>query len=317
MTENALIRFDAARRALAEARSIDEVKLVRDQAEALRLYVRQQGESLEMQNDIAEIKLRAERRAGELLTDMPRANAEDNLMRGPKLHDATSGPTLSGLGISRVQSHRWQAEASVPEEQFEEHVAEVRAAKSDLTSAGLYRLARTLNHKALMPSPFPSGKYHVILADPPWQYANSGFEQSAESHYPTMSQEELCALPVGDLAGHECVLFLWATSPLLPEALQVIDSWGFEYKASRVWVKERAPGMGWFVNTRHELLLIAVRGQGHPKVKHDSVITGGQSRHSQKPESVYVDIELAYEGPYLELFARKPHEGWGAWGNEL
>ncbi len=313
MPDTALVRFDAARRALAEARSIDEIKLVRDQAEALRLYVRQQGESLEMQNDIAEIKLRAERRAGDLLQQIGVQAGNPQL-----LHDETiAPPRLEDLGISRVQSHRWQAEASVPEEQFEQHVAEIKAAKNDLTSAGLYRLARILNHKALIPSPFPSGKYHVILADPPWQYAQNFGDQAAESHYPTMSQEELCALPVGDIAGPECVLFLWATSPLLPEAFQIISAWGFQYKSSRVWIKERGPSMGWFVHTRHELLLIAVRGQGHPKVKHDSVIMGGQRAHSQKPESVYVDIELAYDGPYLELFARQAHEGWGAWGNEL
>lgn len=134
-----LVRFEAAKRALAEVRSIDEIKLVRDQAEALRLYVRQQGESLEMQNDIAEIKLRAERRAGELLAEMVKAKGAAQPNWKTRLDDQT---TLDSLGISKFQSHRWQIEASLPEERFEQHIAKTKANKKELTSAGLYRLAQ-------------------------------------------------------------------------------------------------------------------------------------------------------------------------------
>jgi len=165
--------------------------------------------------------------------------------------------------------------------------------------------------------PLPTGKYAVIYADPPWSYDNSGFDQSAASIYDTMSVEDICEQPIGDLAGDECVLFMWATSPLLPEAFRVMEAWGFEYKASRVWIKNRAPGIGWFVNTRHELLLIGVRGQGHPKEKLDSVIEAPVTRHSAKPHTVYDEIEWCYDGPYVELFARNEREGWESWGNEV
>ena len=165
--------------------------------------------------------------------------------------------------------------------------------------------------------PLPEGKYAVIYADPPWSYDNSGFDQSAASIYPTMTVEEIADLPVGDLAGDECVLLLWATSPLLPEAFEVMEAWGFEYKASRVWIKNRAPGIGWFVNTRHEFLLIGVRGQGHPKEKLDSVIEAPVTRHSAKPHLLYDEIEWCYDGPYIELFARNEREGWECWGNEV
>lgn len=145
----ALIKFEAAKRALAEARTIDEVKQIRDKAEALRLYVKQQGDSLEMQNDIAEIKLRAERRAGELLAEMEKAKGNAGTMAG---RDSSGGfilkppegdaPTLADLGISKSQSHRWQIEASLPEEIFEQYVAETKSDQEELTSAGLYRLAQ-------------------------------------------------------------------------------------------------------------------------------------------------------------------------------
>jgi len=171
--------------------------------------------------------------------------------------------------------------------------------------------------KDASPVPPPTGKYRVIYADPPWSYSNSGFDQSAASQYPTMPIEDICALPIGDLADENCVLFLWATSPLLPEAIRVVSSWGFEYKASRVWIKNRAPGMGWFVRTRHELLLIAVRGHAHPKEKIDSVFQAEISRHSAKPTLVYDDIERCYDGPYIELFARNERDGWKSWGNEI
>jgi len=137
-----LVKFEAVKQALAEARRIDEVKEVRDKAEALRLYVKQQGDGLEMQNDIAEIKLRAERRAGELLAERDKAKGHKFQ---PILNPGGSTmepPALGDLGITKQQSHRWQLEAGISEELFEQHVAEVKAAKEELTSAGLLRLAK-------------------------------------------------------------------------------------------------------------------------------------------------------------------------------
>jgi N6-adenosine-specific RNA methylase IME4 len=184
-------------------------------------------------------------------------------------------------------------------------------------SAAVREMRRRQQVAKLEAIPPPAGKYRVIYADPPWPYDNSGFDQSAASHYPTMSTEDIYALPIGNLADEECVLFLWATSPLLPNALGALAAWGFEYKASRVWIKNRAPGIGWFVQTRHELLLIGVKGQGHPSEKLDSVIEGPVTQHSRKPESVYADIEQCYGGPYIELFARRTRDGWNSWGNEI
>jgi phage N-6-adenine-methyltransferase len=128
-----LVRFDAARHALAEARSVDEVKDVRDRAEALRLYMKQAGHGLEMQNDVAEIKLRAERRAGELL--------EENVSPGNPQFRHDGGIGRIPEGISESQSSRWQREASVPEARFEQYVAETRGDGGELTSVGLLRIA--------------------------------------------------------------------------------------------------------------------------------------------------------------------------------
>lgn len=126
-------------RLLAEAKTIDEVKNIRDKAEALRMYVKQQGESLEIQNVAAEIKIRAERRAGWLLAEMPK-----NVGAATRLHDATtpSPPSLEDLGIDKFQSHRWQKIATVPEDDFESHIEQVKADAKELTSAGVLRLAQ-------------------------------------------------------------------------------------------------------------------------------------------------------------------------------
>lgn len=145
----ALVKLETAKQALAEARTVDEVKEVRDKAEALRLYVKQQGYGLEIQNDIAEIKLRAERRAGELLAEIDKAKGGN-----PKLQsilkptgDTLSPVALEDLGISKKQSSRWQLEAEVPEEEFERHVAGIKAAKEELTSVGVRDLAKKLRRE--------------------------------------------------------------------------------------------------------------------------------------------------------------------------
>ena len=166
------------------------------------------------------------------------------------------------------------------------------------------------------PPPLPEGEFRVIYADPPWQFDNSGFDQSAASHYSTMSTEDICKLEIP--AGDHSVLLMWATNAMLEDALEVIKAWGFNYKTNMVWIKDKGPSIGWFITSRHEHLLIATRGEGmHPDYKPLSVITGEVTKHSKKPNSVYELIERMYEGPYLELFARNKRDGWESWGNEI
>ena len=171
-------------------------------------------------------------------------------------------------------------------------------------------------------SPLPQDRrYPVILADPPWQY-RSGTEfptRDVANHYPTMALEEICALPVSGLATGDAVLFLWVPSPKLAEATQIIAAWGFEYQTSVVWVKDKI-GMGHYVRSQHELLLIASRGKmPHPlpKDRPSSVIEAPRREHSRKPDEAYELIERMYPSlPKIELFARQQREGWDAWGNQ-
>jgi N6-adenosine-specific RNA methylase IME4 len=164
----------------------------------------------------------------------------------------------------------------------------------------------------------PEGKYFVLYADPPWQYDNSGFDESAAQQYPTLPIDKICALPIQKLIDEKAVLFLWVTNPFLKDGIAVCDSWGFDYKTNFVWIKNKGPSMGWFNQSRHELLFIATKGEGvHPTEKMISWFEAEVTRHSKKPEKVYEMIEAMYGGPYIELFARNDRTGWERWGNEL
>jgi len=164
----------------------------------------------------------------------------------------------------------------------------------------------------------PEGKYRVIYADPPWQYSNIGFEESAEQKYPTMPVEDICNISVQELITDKAILFLWVTNAFIKEGLQVCSSWGFNYKTNFAWIKNSGPSIGWFTKSRHELLFIATKGEGmHPKEKHISWFEYKTSKHSKKPIQIYEMIESMYSGPYIELFARNKREDWKSWGNEL
>ena len=140
-----LIKFDQAIAAIEKARTIDEVKDIRDKAEAARKYAAQAGISLHGQNMLAEIKLRAERKAGEILETMERQKRGGD--RKSKSHSATLIPQLENMGISKTQASRWQQEADVPKKVFEEHVQKITTAAKELTSSGLLKLAKDLTRK--------------------------------------------------------------------------------------------------------------------------------------------------------------------------
>lgn len=163
-------------------------------------------------------------------------------------------------------------------------------------------------------------RFPVIYADPPWRYEHVKTESRAiENQYPTMTLDAICALPLADVTTEHALLFLWATSPKLADAMRVIESWGFTYRTSMVWVKDQI-GMGYYARQRHELLLIATKGEPPvpaPPDRPDSVVMATRAAHSEKPEEFYAVIERMYPTfQKIELFARNPREGWVAWGNQ-
>jgi N6-adenosine-specific RNA methylase IME4 len=173
-------------------------------------------------------------------------------------------------------------------------------------------------------------KFKTILADPPWQFQNRTGKMSPEhkrlNRYSTMTLPEIMALPVAQVADEPAHLYLWVPNALLPEGLQVLKAWGFEYKSNLVWHKIRKDGgpdgrgVGFYFRNTTELLLFGVRGKNArtlaPGRRQVNILKTMKREHSRKPDEQYALIEACSPGPRLELFARGPRESWTNWGNQ-
>jgi N6-adenosine-specific RNA methylase IME4 len=322
-TDLVIARLDTARLALREAKTIQETKKILDAAAAMEIYARRQELGEELIGYATEIKMEALRQIGRMLETSERASNRPGPGRGKAGHSALpalSGtpPTLAELGLNKKTSALAQQIAKLPDEQFE------AVKKGVVTISKMVRQQNEADRKFnLKTAQWPKGKYRVIYADPPWQYgdARTGTKNSGGvvAQYETMTLEAICALPVKEFAMPESVLFLWATSPLIPEAIEVIKAWGFQYKASFVWDKVRGFN-GHYNDVQHELLLVATRGSCLPESDKlpKSIVREEKSKHSKKPESFRALIDTLYSsGTRLEMFARTKSEGWDVYGNEL
>lgn len=196
-------------------------------------------------------------------------------------------------------------------------------------------LATTLDIVAHTPPPQKSSRharlnhrFAVILADPPWRFSvrsPKGEGRSASQHYSVMTLDALSALPVADMAAPDCWLFLWATTPMLPQAFSVMRAWGFTFSANAfAWVKQNSSGVGFHIGTgfttRKNVELCLLGKRGRPRIAaHDvrELIIAPRREHSRKPDEQYERIERLCDGPYLELFARQQWPGWCAVGDEV
>jgi len=171
----------------------------------------------------------------------------------------------------------------------------------------------------------PSGGFDLIMADPPWKFETRsplGQNKSADAHYDCMGIGDIEALPVSALAAADCLLWLWATGPLLREALGVIDAWGFTYKTQGYWAKttrhgKQTFGTGYLLRNAGEPFLIATKGAPKTARNVRSVIMGRVREHSRKPEEAFAEAEkLMPEARRIEVFSRASRRGWATWGNE-
>lgn len=172
-------------------------------------------------------------------------------------------------------------------------------------------------------------KFSTILVDPPWQFENRTGKMAPEhkrlSRYPTLSLKEIMEIPVAEVADTPSHLYLWVPNALLPQGLEVLQAWGFRYKANIVWHKTRKDGgpdgrgVGFYFRNTTELLLFGIRGKlrtlaaGRRQV---NIICSRKREHSRKPDEQYPIIESCSPAPYLEMFARGPRSGWTVWGNQ-
>jgi len=319
-------RYDRARAALAEAHRIDDVKSIIDKAAAMQEYARRAKDS-QMIEHATYIRLHAERKAGLLLKEM--AERRERVKGGdPKSRPATLAK-LDDLGVSNSQSSRWQKLGELDDEAFEARAASAkRQAISSIEETAKERAAgkmeaRTVREQTLgaKQTALPDKQYGVIYCDPPWRFEpwsrETGMGRSADNHYPTLAIGEMLTLPI---AANDCILFMWATVPMLTQALQLMEGWGFGYRSHCVWAKDKI-GTGYWFRNKHELLLVGVRGNiPAPAMgtQWHSLIEAPVGKHSAKPEKFLEMIEAYFPTlPKIELFRRGPPRcGWDAWGNE-
>jgi len=274
------------------------------------------------QNRCAELRLRAERKLGELLTTTPRLHG-----RPKTVPDQNTLPSLSELGVpDRKLSHRAQRIAAVPIREFETFLRDAHHAGWEITTRELLNLCerrRALSRNRrrivggrvadLIEFARTGPKLGCIVIDPPWPIAG------AILPYLDVPVDELKSLPIGELAAGRCHLHLWT----LPNsyhriAYDIVQYWGFRIVSEFAWCKTQ-PGKGNYWRMSHEILLTAVRGE-HDRFDDRSLrswIEVPRGSHSEKPDLVRQMIERASPGPRLEVFARKVTPGWFAWGHEI
>lgn len=169
-------------------------------------------------------------------------------------------------------------------------------------------------------------RYRVILADPAWLFAlrsPKGEGKAPQAHYRCMPLADIQALPVSQLAAPDCACIMWATAPMLPQALATLDAWGFTFKSAGAWAKQSPTGASWafgpgyIYRSAAEFWLLGTIGRPAQRSRSiRNLIVAPRREHSRKPDQMHADIEALFDGPYVELFARSQRPGWDCWGNE-
>ena len=245
-----------------------------------------------------------------------------SVQRAAKVREEGTPELIAAVEQGKIAVSQAAQIASRDEDEQRAIVAKVEAGEKPVAAVRAVQREGLGGRVAAM----PEGKHRVIYADPPWKYGDertalAGYSGSAAAdHYPTMPTPDICALPVRDLSDADSVLFMWATFPLLPDAIEVVRAWGFTYKTAFVWDKDR-PNMGNYHNASAELLIVATRGSCTPEIdkRADQVqVVKREGRHSEKPEHFRQLIDELYPtGPRIELFRRGAvPAGWLTWGNE-
>jgi N6-adenosine-specific RNA methylase IME4 len=341
MTGTALRLYDAACRAIAEAKAVDEVKEIRDQAVAMAAYAKQ-AKNHDLEADAVEIRMRATRRLDQLRQAQKETIGLSAGTRGSRIKGARvdEKPTLDSQGIDKNLAHQGRLLGRLSDADFERKVADARASAArvyrrivrevEIEDERAERRAQTAQGGSvddlygLVASGFRAG---TIAIDPPWPFETYS-ERShhvVTEHYETMTLDEIKALPVRQLAAKDCAIFLWGTWPNMPMWAPVLQAWGFTYSGLAFdWIKLNASGKGlhwgngYATRSNAEPCLLAKIGNPLRLDKGvHSVIMAPVGAHSEKPDEAYRRIERLYPGPYLELFARRPRARWITWGNEI
>lgn len=324
MTDVVVSKLDKARLLLFQAKNASDAKRVMDMAHAAEIYAKRQKMSDEAIGHAHSIKIEATRLLGDFLRTQPKNGGL--LKRGSVVPNRNHGgiATLADVGITKKESSNAQLVSKVAERcpdvyqqllsgdtainGLKEHLPKSQEPKNDL-----FEECEFVSDF----SDLSGRKFKCIYADPPWRYSNQGTRGSTNNHYATMTVDEICALPVGELCEDNCHLHLWTTNGFIFDSPRIFEAWGFVFKSSFVWVKPQI-GMGNYWRNSHEFLLLGVRGSMTAEAMNlKSWVESPRTSHSQKPDVVRAMVEKLSPGPRLELFGRKPVPNWTVFGNEV
>lgn len=326
-----LASLEEAKRFLAACSCIDDVKLIRDKAQAVAVWARAQKDAGELEVAAGELRVRATIRMGELLPAKGTNHGGDR--------KSINVPERNVDLVSRKDAHVARALASTPAPVVERVIRESKARGEAPTVAAVLRAkkddakaARVVDVKARAASEaledglyddlalVPGGRYRTIYGDPPWSYDDDGCSGAAADHYPTMTLDGMLALDVGRLAHPEGAhLWLWVTWPKLREGepQDLLAAWGFTWRSEAVWRKTGRMGLGRLLRKDTELIILATRGEV-PILVNDARdwIETAPGAHSEKPPEARALVERCSPGPRIEIFARSVPAGWDAFGNQ-
>jgi N6-adenosine-specific RNA methylase IME4 len=310
---------------LSQTSTYDEIRKLVDQAEALKLLF---SDIDIVKAEAEDVILAAGARIGEEIAKVPKANARRRITAQGKSSAGRKDAMPSGTQRARYQklaAAKPELKAIAKKLRDQGKDATPTAVVRELTQGDKkkHRSAREAELGARQIA-LPTKKYGVILADPEWRFEpwsrETGMDRAADNHYPTSVTETIALRDVASIAADDCVLFLWATAPMLPQALEVMRAWGFEYRSQVVWAKDRL-GTGYWFRNKHELLLVGVHGSipaPAPGTQFPSLIEAAVCVHSEKPSAFLEMIEAYFPSlPKIELNARKRRPNWDGWGNEI
>lgn len=331
---------DRAGHRLLEAKSSAEVLEARAMAEAALHYAKITRAANETHADCIRIITRAEMRmaneidAGQASGKFRGVGNPNQIIRDPD----SSKTTYADIGVAPQRVQEWREIRDAGEAVVDDVISKALSEGRVPTKGEILRAAQEIKKEkagekaakraekeqrlAQKIVSLPDQRFGVILADPPWRFevrSELGMDRSADNHYPTQSVDDICQMDIPAVCADDCVLFLWATVPMLPEAMEVMLNWDFEYKSSCVWVKDRI-GTGYWFRNQHEILLVGTKGNVPAPAmgtQWSSVIEAPVGKHSAKPEIFHQLIETYYPNlPKLEMYARSPRDGWSVAGYE-
>ena len=321
---NELAKIETFRRDLALAETFDEIKLISDAGLAYAEFMKRQGIGKDGVNKIGKFLIEVDSKKGGWLNE----NYPSNKTSNQYLVGTEKEP--SKMPATKKESAQARTIERTPEIVIQAVIEELESNDQFVLPKTVYKELQKREYKKKNDEIIKNNKdlktdkkYRIFYADPPWSYGDKQETiklGGASKHYPTMSIEQLCAMPIKEIKEKNAVLFIWVTSPLLEESFDVINAWGFKYKTSFVWDKIKH-NMGHYNSVRHEFLLICTSGSCTPD--HKKLFNSVQSiersdKHSEKPEQFREIIKTLYtHGRSIELFSRVNTAGWDSFGNQL